>query len=73
MEGNSMKYSINLRMKNPGPAKYLLDSVEANEFMDAFHLAKNMADDANEEQFVEIFDNESKDVVATFNMLVGAA
>ena len=62
-----MRYSVNVRMKNPGPAKYLIDSSETNDFMDAFYAGKRAAMEIDSDHFVEIFDNETNDVLMTFN------
>ena len=62
-----MKYSINLRMKKPGPAKYLIDSREEDNFMEAFRAATRMAAEIDNDHFVEIFDNDINERVADFN------
>lgn len=68
-----MKYSVNIRMKNPGPAKFLIASEETNDYMDAFYAAQRAADECDENHFVEIVDNEKKEVIQTFNFVVAVA
>ena len=62
-----MRYSINLRMKNPGPAKFLIETCEANDLPSAFEAGDRMISALNvEEHFIEILDNNG-DKVASFN------
>ena len=68
-----MKYSVNLRMKNPGPAKYLIDSRDASDFMEAFGMATRMAAEIDKDHFVEIFDNEINERAAHFGGTEAAA
>jgi hypothetical protein len=65
-----MKYSINLRMKNLGPAKYLIDSCEAGDFSTALNKASDLMDkvDIEKDYFVEIVDNATGDRVAGLNL-----
>jgi len=62
-----MKYSINLRMKNPGVAKYLIKTEDTNDHMIAFYLASHMLDSSDKDHFVEIVDNDSDETIANFN------
>lgn len=62
-----MRYTVCVRLKNPGPAKYLMESQDADDFMDAFYGAKRAAEKADKDCFVEIVDNNSGETIATFN------
>lgn len=53
------KYHVDLRWSNPGPAKYLIDSWERDDFMDAFYLAQEKAKVLEEGHFIEIREVES--------------
>jgi len=59
------KYSVDLRWTNPGVAKYLIESWEFTEFMDAFNHAKEKADKVTDEFFLELRDG--NEVIASFN------
>ena len=64
-----MKYTVKLRMRNPGPAKYLIDSRDSNNMVEAFEIATAVLASVDEnEHFVEIVDNESGDTIASFNV-----
>jgi hypothetical protein len=67
------KYSINTRMKNQGPAKYLIDTQGCDDLNEAFSVASNLADSCGADHFVEIVENYSNEKVATFNEVVGNA
>ena len=63
-----MRYTVKLRMKNPGPAKYLIDSKDVNNMVEAFELATSVLANVDEkEHFVEIVDNITGDTIANFN------
>ena len=62
-----MKYSVNLRMKNPGPAKYLIESCEVDNITNAFYAATNMITANEGDHFVEIIDNNTNEKVAGIN------
>jgi hypothetical protein len=61
-----MKYSINLRLKNPGPTQYLIDVQERDDFMEAFYAAEKAAKDADDDHFIEIVDNELNEKIVSF-------
>jgi hypothetical protein len=63
-----MKYTVNLRWKNLGPAKYLIDSKEANDLTQAYYIGDQMIENQLkvDEHFIEILDP-AGDIVASFN------
>lgn len=63
-----MRYSVNLRMKNPGPAKYLIDARETDNMVKAFEIATAVMTNINDdEHFVEIVDMQTGESIANFN------
>jgi len=62
-----MRYSVNLRMKNPGPTKYLVESAEKNDLIDAFYLGVQFAKSHKLDHYVEIVDNENGEIIAMFS------
>jgi len=62
-----MKYAVYLRMKNLGPAKFLIDSWQFDDFMSAFHHAKDVAGKLEQDHFVEICESKSGEKLAGFN------
>lgn len=63
-----MRYSVNLRMKNPGPAKYLIDSRECDNMCEAFTLATAVLANVDaKEHFVEIVETATGEKIAGFN------
>ncbi|CAM6003868.1 unnamed protein product [Sphagnum balticum] len=67
-EGTNMKYSVNVRIKNPGIAKYLIDARDFDNFMDAFQSASNMAKELDNDHFVEIVDNDFNEKVVNYGI-----
>lgn len=65
-----MKYSVNLRMKNPGPTKFLIESKDSEDLVGAFIVADEIiakTPNMEKDYFVEIYDNVSKEKIASFN------
>ena len=61
------KYHIELRLANPGPVKYLIDCWEKDDFMEAFHFAKDRAQKLDSEHFIEIVEVDTGATVISFN------
>jgi len=63
-----MKYSVNVRMKNPGVAKYLIEARDTDDMHEAFCLAIAMVEKHEKDgYFVEVIDNNTNEKVAGFN------
>ena len=62
-----MRYSVNLRMKNPGPAKYLIETSDVNDLTAAFYTGMHLSDKGDSDHFVEIVDNDNGGTIAIFN------
>jgi hypothetical protein len=63
-----MRYSVNLRLKNPGPAKYLVDTREAEDLPSAFKAGDELIATMDiKEHLIEIVDSSTNEVVASFN------
>ena len=61
------KYSVQVRMKNPGVTKYLMESSDHDSFMSAFYYAQKQVDRISSDYFIEIRDAESNEKMASFN------
>jgi hypothetical protein len=62
-----MRYAINVRMKNPGPAKYLIESRDSSDYMVAHYIAQHLCAKADKDHFVEIVDDNTGEQLACFN------
>lgn len=61
-------YSIEVRLKNPGPAKYLIQSVQRDDLNEAFRIAGTLADVTDKDHFVQIR-NDVNEVIANFGLV----
>ena len=61
-------YSIELRMKNPGPAKYLIAVTQRDDLTQAFAAADELMDENDKDHFVQICD-ESGEVVSYIGLV----
>ena len=62
-----MRYSVCTRMNNPGEAKYLIEVEDTNDMLEAFRIASSMFErHENQDSFVEIVDNVTKENIAKF-------
>ena len=63
-----MKYSVNLIMKNPDQAKFLIDCKDTNDIVNAFEIANDLLHHNDVKgHFVEIVDNDSGEKIAGIN------
>lgn len=65
-----MRYSVQMRMNNPGVTKFLLESVDKDDFMEAFQLANEMADKCDKDSFVEIVNADNGDKICKFQEVI---
>jgi hypothetical protein len=66
-----MRYSINFRLKNSG--QHLVLSEQRQQLNVALNLLDAWSDLANEHEFVELVDNSTNQIIATYNLIVGVA